>query len=356
MKKKLIVLVIGAVLCTAFNIGCGKQAEEKQDAGNETVIEASKEQESETDEEPGDGSFVKSDEVNADPKQPDEEKQDEIKESIEDLEEAESNAPADTLSEDEKQENAEAEEETLGNPRSSYGLGSGAYLKGKNILVSLFVTTPESTWSKEEQEEILTKVGKAVSYIETQAKEYGAETSLLYDFTSFEDLKVEAQTDFCVNEQTDFIDRLDEEIALWMEEKISYETLLERYDAEGIATMIFINNPGISYAIVYDGTDSTKETMILFAEDYYRPGKKETTTAYAHEILHIFGAHDLYEDAEFTAEVSEYVALTYPGEIMYTVAESGNRITAVLSPITAYHLGWIDTAEELTLFPQLNRQ
>ena len=34
-------------------------------------------------------------------------------------------------------EDSVTEPETLGNPRSSYGLGSAAFLKGRNVLVSL---------------------------------------------------------------------------------------------------------------------------------------------------------------------------------------------------------------------------
>ena len=250
----------------------------------------------------------------------------------------------------------ETEEETLGNPRSSYGLGSASYLRGRNVLVSLFVTTPESGFTKEEQEEALAKVEKAVTYIEAQAAAYGVETEFIYDFSEYQDLKLEAEADFVINEDVDFIDRLDEEIARWKQEKISYDEVLQKYEADGIAMLIFVNNPGISYAIVYDGTDSDKETVILFTEDYYKPGCEETATAYAHEILHVFGAHDLYEDAEFTKEVSDYIALTYPDEIMYTVNESGGEITAQLSGVTAYHLGWIDEVGELEQFPQLARE
>ncbi len=253
-------------------------------------------------------------------------------------------------------EEAVAVEETLGNPRSSYGLGSASYLKGRNLLVSLFVTTPESTWSDTEQQKMLAKIEKAAEYIKKQAQAYGIETSLLYDFNAFPDLKAEAETEFLINEENDFIDRLDKEIVLWQEEKLFYEELLAKYEADGIATMIFVNNPGISYAIVYDGTDSQKETMILFTEDYYQEGKEESATAYAHEILHVFGAHDLYEDAEFTREVSDYVSKVYPREIMYTVVQTGEEIDSVLSPITAYHLGWIDEAEEVQMFPQLVRK
>lgn len=247
-------------------------------------------------------------------------------------------------------------EDELGNPRSSYGLGSAAFLKGRNILVSLFVTTPESGWTDREQEAVLQKIGVAVDYIEGQAKQYDVSTELIYDWSSQHDLKVEAKTDFPINEDVDFVDRLDEEIAYWFEQKISYEKLLEAYDAEGIATCVFVNNAGISYAIVYDGTDNVKESLILFTGDYYNHGKEETAAAYAHEILHVFGAHDLYEDAEFTGEVTDYVADTYPNEIMLTVSGAGNgRITQIISPVTAYHLGWVSYTEEVDRFPQLNR-
>lgn len=248
------------------------------------------------------------------------------------------------------------EEEVLGEPRSSFGLGSASFLKGRNVLVSLFVTTPESGWTEEEKAKMLAKMKIAVDYIESRALEYGVNTRLLFDWSSENSLLAEADTDFIINEDTDFMDRLDEEIVCWLDEKISYENLLQQYNAQGIATCIFVNNPGVSYAIVYDGMDNEQETIVLFAGDYYKEGREETPAVYAHEILHVFGAHDLYEDAEFTKEVADYMKAVYPNELMYTVAGSGQKsIDKVLSPVTAYHLGWLDYTEEIDLFPQLNR-
>lgn len=327
------VLLIGLLLC-----GCGGQ-EEKEDVGN--AQEQSIPQKQDTIDVQGDS-------------EPAEETLKEAEAKETEVVRAPKTETQET--EPEVTKLSEIEEETLGNPRSSYGLGSAPYLRGKNVLVSLFVATPESSFTKEEQEEALAKVSKAVTYIEEQAAVYGVEAEFVYDFSEYQDLKLEAQADFEINESVDFIDRLDEEIALWKQELVSYDELLARYDADGIAMLIFVNNPGISYAIVYDGTDSVQETVILFTGDYYKPGCEETATAYAHEILHVFGAHDLYEDAEFTAEVSEYVALTYPQEIMYTVEERNGQITAQLSEITAYHLGWVDELAELKQFPQLARE
>lgn len=244
----------------------------------------------------------------------------------------------------------------MGKPGSSFELGSASLLKGRNLLIGLFVNTPESSWTQEEKQRAVDKIKIAADYIESQAAEYGTAAELLYGRNGEEDLWAEADVDFLINEEADYIDRLDEEIALWFDKKISYQELLRKYNAQGIVTCIFVNNPGISYAIVYDGTDNEQESIVLFTGDYYRKGQEETPAVYAHEILHVFGAHDLYEGGEFTDEVTDYIAAAYPNEIMYTVSGSGlNAISQTVSPITAYHLGWLEYTEEIDMFPQLNR-
>jgi len=241
----------------------------------------------------------------------------------------------------------------LGNPRSSYGLGSAEYLKGSNLLYSLFVETPAGGWEYEEREQTLETLQTAVIYIEETAKEYQAETELIYDWQQYDDLTEMVKINFEAADGKDYEDRLDQEIACWVEELVDYDYLMEKYNAEGIALLVFINNPGTSYAIVYDGEDNPKESIVMFGN--------EPPSVYAHEILHVFGAHDLYEDGEYTQEVTEYIEAAYPLEIMRTVTDErgrtyNDRIVNWISPITAYHLGWIDDTEEIHLFPQLKRK
>lgn len=244
-------------------------------------------------------------------------------------------------------------EEELGNPRSSYGLGSAKYLEGRNVLYSLFVDTPSSDWQPEEKERALEKLQIATEYIEEEAKAYGVDTELICDWKENTDLSGQATVDFIISDEEDFADRLDEEIAYWVENTVDYDKLKEDHQAQGAVLLVFVNNPSVSYAIVFDGRDNPKESVIMFS--------KESPSVYAHEIMHLFGAHDLYEDAEFTAEVSAYVKETYPLEIMYRVTDlQGNaydeEIVNTLSPITAYHLGWVDEIEETDMFPQLIRK
>ena len=240
----------------------------------------------------------------------------------------------------------------LGNPRSSYKLGSAKSLEGKNLIYSLFVDTPDAKWTDRDKKKALQNLEIAKEYIETEAKSYRKKVDLVVDFEENEDLTGSARINFSLKDGEDYEEALDEEIAAWFDEQIDYEALCKEYKAKGIAMIVFVNHKGSTYAICYDGIDNPKESLVMFAG--------EVPAVYAHEILHLFGAHDLYEDAEYTEEVCEYVKKAYPDEIMYTVTDKNGRlndseIQNELSPITAYHLGWVNYIEEIDVFPQLKR-
>ena len=239
-----------------------------------------------------------------------------------------------------------------GNPRSSYKLGSAKSLEGKNLIYSLFVDTPDAKWTDRDKKKALKNLKIAKEYIEAEAKGYHKKAELVVDFEENEDLTGNARIHFSLKDGEDYEEALDEEIAGWFEDQIDYEALTKEYKAKGIATIVFVNHKGSTYAICYDGVDNPQESLVMFAG--------EVSAVYAHEILHLFGAHDLYEDAEYTEEVCEYVKKAYPDEIMYTVKDEKGRlnnseIQNELSPVTAYHLGWVNYIEEIDVFPQLKR-
>lgn len=246
-------------------------------------------------------------------------------------------------------------EEEFGNPRSSYGLGSAAYLKGRVVLVSVFVTTLSYSFAEEEQLQTLNKLRAAAEYITEQAANYGIDTEMLCDWSQdgYDELYREMTIDFEVTEEEDSQRMLDECIDRLLTNEVIYEQLMSDFDADQIAACLFVNGSGRSYAIVYDGVDNVRESLVIFTMD--SSGREEGAATYVHEILHLFGAHDLYEGAEFAADVTDYVAQQYPDEIMRTTSGEGLTITQQISPITAYHLGWADTLPELAQFPALQR-
>lgn len=252
-------------------------------------------------------------------------------------------------------------ESIAGQPASSFELGSAKELKGKNLLVSVFVSTDEMGWNENRMHNCKNKIEAAADYITEQAALYGQETELVYDWEQMPDLCYQEHIDFEVSGAGDeFYDTLDEEIAKWLTEDISYDELMKKYAADGIVALLFFEEKGVSYAIVYDGEDNPQESIVLFTKDYYKDGYEETATSYAHEILHAFGAHDLYPEAEYDEAVTSYIEENALGGIMFSVTETtedslNNRITHPVSDITAYHLGWLDTIKEIEQFPALTR-
>ena len=70
--------------------------------------------------------------------------------------------------------------------------------------------------------------------------------------------------------------------------------------------------------------------------------------SYAHEMMHCFGAHDLYYANEFIPqEYVEYLMNTYSNDIMYTVADSKD-IPNDFTALDAYYVGILDDCEEVS--------
>ena len=92
-----------------------------------------------------------------------------------------------------------------------------------------------------------------------------------------------------------------------------------------------------------DGDSFYYEYSCLYKTDAYTDGEAESPATYAHEILHLFGAPDLYEgssDPYVDEALVSYVADTYPGDIMLSTYEDDgssrfDAITKEISPLTA---------------------
>lgn len=249
----------------------------------------------------------------------------------------------------------------LGEPRSSFNMGSAKMLGGDNTIVSMFVDTPNGRWNDNEKEATLRALGIATDYIIAQARLYDQEVSFNYDWSGDSNLKCSARLFRKPDDSEEFADYLDQYIALWKEYHLrkdaysgmynnefsdGYERLISLYDSDNIFMMVFLKCEGRAYAICYDGIDSPEESLVAYIGS--------APSVLAHEILHLYGAHDLYEKAEYTDDAVTYIKDKYPKDIMLTI-ERGNAIHEVIDPLTAYHIGWIDECPDTDIFEQLKR-
>lgn len=248
--------------------------------------------------------------------------------------------------------------------------GSAALLTDATVLVNVFLNDAAhgQTWDAESRAAAVQRVQMAVDWIGTQAETYGAAVDLICDRS--EDASDAALTRSYMlqnnirggensNESAAFLDEMDT-----LCESLAADSRLAAYGARHIAFLFFLPISGTSFTMAHyadDGENFYYEYSCLYRRDAYTDGEDESPATYAHEILHLFGAPDLYDgssDAYVDEALVAYVEDTYPDDIMLSTYEDDgssrfDAITKELSPLTAYCLGLADTCPELAQFPLL---
>ena len=245
--------------------------------------------------------------------------------------------------------NANALPGDLGEPFSSFQKGTAKSLEGRTVIISYFVNTPSSSWTAKKIKKELPVMDTAFQYIIRQAKNYDVECEFIYDWEEADNRDlIHRRTIMKDPEETkDFEYYLDDMLAIWKDGAFSYDDYLKKYDADNVFMMVFFDGDGRDYAISYDGEDSPQESMISYSTS--------GASVMAHEVLHLFGAHDFYEGAEYKEETTSYLENEYKNDIMLKVNPPG-KITKTIGAVTAYHLGWTDDCPDLKDHPELKRQ
>ena len=248
--------------------------------------------------------------------------------------------------------------------------GSVALLNTPTVLVSVFLNDAAhgNTWDADDRAAAVQRTQMAVDWITAQAGEYGVTPKLICDRT--EDGSDAALTRSYLVQSTLRGGRNSDESSQFLTEmdtlceSLAADSRLAVYGAKQIGFLFFLPIDGTSFTMVHYAEDEQYfyyEYSCIYKTDAYTDGEGESPATYAHEILHMFGAPDLYEgsgDAYVDDALVEYVEDTYPNDIMLSTYEDDgtsnfDTITKELSPLTAYCLGLADTCPELDEFPLL---
>lgn len=242
--------------------------------------------------------------------------------------------------------------------------GSASYLNGSTVFVSFFIEDPHSSWSDEERALVMSKLDIATDYLISAGTSYGKTVSLTYDIYDHPDLAYTISYPKNIRDNDDSARDLLDYMVDYIAETIPTTDLLNEYQATSIGYLCFLNKDGVSYTFPYYDDDSDcylYETCFLYlkCDDEYEP-----PAVYAHEILHLFGARDLYETNEtdgISKEFVQYIETNYPNEIMLTTYDENwnnvqDHVTNDLTDITAYFIGWLDTIPELSTYPSIETE
>ena len=233
-------------------------------------------------------------------------------------------------------------------------LGSAGMISDKTVVVSIFVNDSTTHWDfdlkadKDMRNTLYRHLGNGVKWIAKQCKTYGATPEFVYDWKKNPDLyytydfgqhKLVREDGGGYYTQTDYLDA-----------NIDSQALLEKYEAQNIIYIFYFNtdkdNTVNSWAITHLNGVYTEIINVYARDDYSGGFYIMPASSFAHEILHCFGAYDLYyASSEIPQAYVDHLAKTRSKDIMYTVGLGGS-ITQKFTELDAYYVGLVDSCEE----------
>lgn len=251
-------------------------------------------------------------------------------------------------------------------------LGSADMPVGNSLVVTIFCGDDKSSWDfgnendRALRERDFASLKIAAEWLGKRADNYNKTFSLVYPTDENSDLYYEADFKGIICNITENPDNT--ECWEYIDSKIDSAALKNKYNCDNILYLLFINE--------YDDDTENDDNLNIdpTAECIYDKEKKYNyefcrlpsilnggylaPAVIAHEIIHLYGAPDLYAfDANdinygITVEFVQYCRKNVPQDIMLSTydRETGkrlpDRITQEITDVTAYYIGWLDTPPE----------
>lgn len=239
--------------------------------------------------------------------------------------------------------------------------GSVNLLDGRTFLVTVFLNDTDAQWTREDKAYVRSAMRIAEEYLTNQAARYGADTELFFD-ELFVDVTFEGLIKAAEGETEDFADTL----RALLHKELSIDELTKKYETDSYGFVFLLPAVGGAYALPYEEECKVgyEELCVIYLYDDQCKGQRQPAPVFAHEILHTFGAIDLYQACPsdgVTEELVEYITEYYPTELMITVYEedastSETGVSQMLSDVTLYSIGLIEEPDVVRQFPLLYRE
>ena len=228
----------------------------------------------------------------------------------------------------------------------AFPYGSADALEGRILVISVYADGPGSVWDLDnarDRDRIAATqryLRMAAGYLEDIAADYGSQAEFVIAPLHVAELPDPAAED-------------DEAVWAWIDRAMNVADLLDRYAADGCVSIVFLNLDDEADELTC--TRSWYPDMPAPYEIVYMPymgaGIVSSPAVYAHELLHTFGAPDLYMEDEalgIGADFQEYVRTRLDNDIMYTCSDPASgeyrydAVTNEVGEVTAWYVGLID--------------
>lgn len=240
--------------------------------------------------------------------------------------------------------------------------GTCKSIKDKTVIISVLLNDKKNKWDYQNVMDMwllqrqLYNLNIAIDWIKESVAEYDCEPEIIYDWKEDEELLYEINTEFKICDNND-----EQEVWKIIADVINPDEILEKYEAENILFLICANVPENwmtnSWTWVHQKDDICPYEFCMF---YMHLAEEVITPAtMAHEILHAFGARDLYmDDMNKNGVTREYMLYLYDHDsedIMFrTSTKEGERlpdsIANIFTELDAYYLGLTDSSADVEEF------
>ena len=234
--------------------------------------------------------------------------------------------------------------------------GSADKFDDTTVIVSIFANDAETSWdfnSKEDKkliETLHTNLLSAALWLEQQGAFYSADTEFICDWKEhpellytcdFADSKMVSPNATGYNKQCKFI-----------EDNIDSNLLKQKYNAQNILYILYFNTDENNSVRSWCIQSKKTEVINIFARSTYAEGRYSyimPAATFAHEILHAFGAPDLYyANSRIPQKYVDYLNETNSKDIM-GFANLGT-IDKTFTNLTAYYVGLVDECVDVELW------
>ena len=224
--------------------------------------------------------------------------------------------------------------------------GTADTIMGKTVIISIYANDTVTKWNNDTDNtkinDTLNNLKIATDYLVKQVNSYNKEALFIYDWNKFDDIKYIANFDTdIVNNYKDNYDTQRE----WIVNNIDIGNIKKKYAADNLVFMYFFNTDDTNTSIT-----STYNRLDIDIIDVFPVNSNYTIppATYAHELLHTFGAPDLYYANEIiNQEYVDYLIEIDSNDIMAKV-NYGDEIINEFSNLDAYYVGLIDESSDVT--------
>ena len=235
-----------------------------------------------------------------------------------------------------------ADVRTLGlksNQSSKRDYGSATILSGTTCLIHLFLSDRTSSWSSRDKAVIRDRMAVALKFIARQGKRYSAKFRFVEATAKDIRLPMDIPVDMFANHN-------------WIEtaaRQAGYRGAVDMalrvktlHKAKHSVILAHVNKKATSFNLTYyRGVHPSffAERVVMYSS--YPDGRPTCAASYAHEILHAFGAGELYFPFDRHATRKKLARKFFPNDVMLRVDYNINKLG--IGEFTAYRIGWIET-------------